>query len=90
MTKKIGNEVSAGILSISLGAISLITLAIGLFTGTRLLAIVTTTPALAGLVSGLAAQAKRQNHLMAWTGIISSSIALLAGATVYGIGHGLG
>ncbi|PPD58877.1 hypothetical protein JP09_003155 [Dehalogenimonas etheniformans] len=62
VTKKTGNEVSAGILSISLGTISLITLAIGLLTGTRLLAIVTTAPALAGLV--LASQRRPRDKIV--------------------------
>ncbi|APV44316.1 hypothetical protein Dform_00975 [Dehalogenimonas formicexedens] len=78
-----------GILSMSLGIVSLFLLGIGTATDTRLMVVLTAVPAIGGIFSGLAGLARKQKRAAAWGGVAGSSIALVAGAIIYGIGHNL-
>ena len=78
-----------GFISLSLGVISLTAFAVGLLSNFEPPAWVVAGIALAGLLSGLNALAKRMNRFTVWTGEVFSSLALVATSIAYGIGHGL-
>ena len=78
-----------GFISLGLGAISLTALVVGWMSDFEPQTWVVVVIALAGLLSGLNALAKRGNRFVAWTGVVFSSLALVATSIAFGIGHGL-
>jgi len=78
-----------GFISLALGMISLTAFVGGLSSNFDPPAWVVAVIALAGLLSGLNALVKRMNRFTAWTGVVFSSLTLVATSIVYGIGYGL-